>query len=325
MPYLICEKCEIYYEIGSDFDINDFKTCNCGENLKYYENFDEYYNESELSIDKENIDETNYTKNKKSHYNKIVVAGFILAVMGLFVLILAYVSPFLFVSQNIGNFQNPDGILNVFVQIILIYIISFVFMVAGVLIYIYGKREGNIRKSNKKGGQINSIYKNTGKEKLAADYLKNLPEGYFILNNLKIPGKRIKIDHVVIGPTGIFLTHIKELKGHYIINENEWLNGRGKMSGKTLGNPSQQVKLNAIELKRFLESKNLNIDYILINSIVAFTNNNFKVRKMPKTYDIMRIEEISNFIVNSKRKMDMGTVTESVILLDHYSSDVLRT
>jgi hypothetical protein len=142
---------------------------------------------------------------------------------------------------------------------------------------------------------------------------------------LRIPGRKIKIDRVVIGPTGIFLTMTQNLRGHYIINDNEWLNDKGKMTKKTLGNPSQQVKLNAIELKRFLDSKNLNIDYVLINSIVAFTGNNFKVRKMPRTYNVMNVREIPDFIVNSKIKIDMGTVTESVVLLEPYCSEMMRS
>ena len=55
MPYLICNKCEIFYEIDSDFNFSDLNTCQkCGENLKYYENFDEYYKETNLNSIGEN-------------------------------------------------------------------------------------------------------------------------------------------------------------------------------------------------------------------------------------------------------------------------------
>ena len=115
------------------------------------------------------------------------------------------------------------------------------------------------------------------------------------------------------------------LRGHFIINGNEWLDNKGSMNKKVMGNPTQRVKLNAIELKRFLDSKNLNIDYVLINSVVAFTGNNFKVRKMPKTYNVMNVRELSTFILNSKIKMEISTVTEAVILLEHYCSEVIRS
>lgn len=319
MPYLICNGCEIYYEIESDFDPDALKTCEkCGSQLKYYENFDNYYKNENINHNAYE-DEGNFNTYPK--YTKITTAGFILAIIGLFVFILAYISPIFLISQNSNNFGNPDNLLNLSLQIILFYSIAVLIMAAGVLTYLYGKRNGKIRRT-----QVNNEnqWKKIVKKNSTINYFKNLPEGYFILNNLKIPGKKIKINHVVIGPTGIFLIHINNLRGHYIINENKWMDNIGKIASKTIVNP-QQVKLNAIELKRFLDSKKLNIDYILLNSIVVFPNNNFTVRKMPKTYTIMDIKRISNFIVNSKIKMDLSTVTEAVVLLEHYCSDIART
>lgn len=48
MPYLICEKCNLYYEIEDRNEMKDFHTCECGSELKYYETIEEYmYGESE--------------------------------------------------------------------------------------------------------------------------------------------------------------------------------------------------------------------------------------------------------------------------------------
>ena len=310
MPYLICNECEIYYEIEPDFDPHTLKNCEkCGLQLKYYENLDDYYKN-------ENQDNTG-KKNSNIHpkYAKITTAGFVLAVIGLFMLILAYVSPIFLIYQNANN------LLNLSLQMLSLYIIAVFIMTTGVFTYLYGKRNGKIMRNNvkneNKGNRI--INKKTG-----VSFLNDLPEGYFILNKVKIPDKKIKINHVVVGPTGIFLIHINNLRGHYIINENKWMDDIGKIASKTVVNP-QQVKLNAIELKTFLESKNLNIDYIKINSIVAFPNNNFTLRKMPKTYTVMNTQRISNFIVNSKTKIDLDTATETVVLLEHYCSNIIRS
>lgn len=321
MPYLICDTCEIYYEVDSDFDITDLNTCEkCGKGLKYYNDLNECYKEKNSNTERENADFDNFYIGNYT-YDKITTTGLILAITGLFILILAYVSPFFFLSQS---FVNPYNMINSFVYIVIIYCISFLFMVTGAFIYIYSKRKENrlevgVKKEN---GQKN-IKRNV--QKRTAGYFNKLPEGYFILNNLKIPGRKIEIDHVVIGPTGIFLTMIKNLHGHYIINDNEWLNNKGKLAAGTMVNPSRQVKLNAIELKRYLESKNLNIDYILINSIVAFSKRNFTVRKMPVTYNIMHVDEIPQFIIDSKTKMGVGTITESVVFLERYSRGVMRS
>lgn len=45
MPYLICDKCNVYYEIENKREINDFHVCRCGNELKYYETIEEYMNE----------------------------------------------------------------------------------------------------------------------------------------------------------------------------------------------------------------------------------------------------------------------------------------
>ncbi len=313
MPYLICNECEIYYEIYPDSNHSPPKTCEkCGKELDYYENFDDYYKKENFDLDGyEN--EINF--NTYSKYAKITTAGFILSVIGLFVFVLAYVSPFFLIYQNTNN------LLSLSLQMISLYILAVFIMAGGVFTYLYGKRNGKIRrtriKSENKG--IKTVNKNPN-----VNFFEDLPAGYFILNKVKIPGKKIKINYIVIGPTGIFLIHIHNLRGHYIINENEWIDNIGKLSSKTVINP-QLVKLNAIEIKRFLKSKNLDIDYVKISSIVAFPNNNFTLRKMPKTYKVMNTQRLSNFIVNSKIKMDLDTVTEAVVLLEHHCGNITRS
>lgn len=43
MPYLICNKCNTYYEIkGND---NDLSACECGNPLKFYKSIEDYMNE----------------------------------------------------------------------------------------------------------------------------------------------------------------------------------------------------------------------------------------------------------------------------------------
>lgn len=57
MGYLICKNCEIYYE--SDECSNDWGTCEkCGGTLKYYDNFDDYYNEAEYYNEMEYLEHT---------------------------------------------------------------------------------------------------------------------------------------------------------------------------------------------------------------------------------------------------------------------------
>ncbi|KAF5062765.1 HEAT repeat [anaerobic digester metagenome] len=42
MPYLICEQCNIYYEVNSEEEITKFGNCECGNPLNYYESLELY-------------------------------------------------------------------------------------------------------------------------------------------------------------------------------------------------------------------------------------------------------------------------------------------
>ena len=55
MAYLICEKCGGYYRLKEGEDSEDFKTCECGGNLRYVQNFGEHFDEELDPINEFNI------------------------------------------------------------------------------------------------------------------------------------------------------------------------------------------------------------------------------------------------------------------------------
>jgi hypothetical protein len=73
MPYLICNKCNVYYDIEDKSEMNDFHTCECGNELQYFNTMEEYmYGEPENSdIINNDIEESDgkgifYSVNKKN-------------------------------------------------------------------------------------------------------------------------------------------------------------------------------------------------------------------------------------------------------------------
>jgi hypothetical protein len=73
MPYLICDKCNLYYEIENEAEMNDFHTCECGNELQYFNTIDEYmYGESKDPYNVDNNAEESdgkgifYSVNKKN-------------------------------------------------------------------------------------------------------------------------------------------------------------------------------------------------------------------------------------------------------------------
>lgn len=76
MPYLICDKCNLYYEIEDKNEIMDFHTCECGNELQYFNTIEEYmYGEpqnSYIADDKAEESEGKgifYSVNKKNLVN----------------------------------------------------------------------------------------------------------------------------------------------------------------------------------------------------------------------------------------------------------------
>lgn len=59
--------------------------------------------------------------------------------------------------------------------------------------------------------------------------LGKLAEGFYAFHDVKIPGRRANIDHLVIGPTGAFTIETKAVSGKVELRSDEvWLSGRKK-------------------------------------------------------------------------------------------------
>ncbi|MEC4807380.1 MAG: nuclease-related domain-containing protein [Jaaginema sp. PMC 1079.18] len=73
--------------------------------------------------------------------------------------------------------------------------------------------------------QLGNQIKGTMGEGLISMLLKALPDTWAMFNNALIPtasGKLTEIDHLIIGPGGIFLIEVKTWKGSYSAYKNKW-------------------------------------------------------------------------------------------------------
>lgn len=71
MPYLICDKCNVSYEISKKEEMNDFHTCECGNELKYYETIEEYMNDGSEDLDTVNDDVNDPGRDKKGVFYSV--------------------------------------------------------------------------------------------------------------------------------------------------------------------------------------------------------------------------------------------------------------
>lgn len=58
-------------------------------------------------------------------------------------------------------------------------------------------------------------------ERVTGRELDKLPDGYRVLHDLRILGSRANVDHVVIGPTGVFVVESKRMRGKLHVGGDE--------------------------------------------------------------------------------------------------------
>ncbi len=77
--------------------------------------------------------------------------------------------------------------------------------------------------------------------------LETLPQGYIVLHDLRMPGSRANIDHVVIGPTGVFAVETKNYSSDVIVRR-----GAARRAGRSMDKVVEQVRRQAEALTTVL-------------------------------------------------------------------------
>jgi len=121
-----------------------------------------------------------------------------------------------------------------------------------------------------------------------------LSDDYIVLNDLYLREGGGDIDHVVLGPNGIFVLETKNWNGNISCNGDFWQRS-GKQNFK--GSPSQQVKRNVATIRHIIDSsqasKGLNT---YVEGIVVFTNNYATLHLNNPTVSIVKLPQLPNQI-----------------------------
>ena len=172
------------------------------------------------------------------------------------------------------------------------------------------------------------------------------PEEYYVFYNVKTPTAPSGINHLVVGPTGIYaLLSQKYNPKLRLESENENLNLIGSTeldedkieevptSGNTRRfryttkqakfSQDDKVKQKALtlgeDLINFLNDNN--IKNCFVEPLVGFINNEVVVINMPLTDEDLFIDELLNQIKTSTIKLDQETIDKCAVLLSHFSAD----
>jgi hypothetical protein len=109
-----------------------------------------------------------------------------------------------------------------------------------------------------------------GEKQVTKLLTRKLNDEYYLVNDLSLQNGGGDIDHVVIGPTGVFVLETKNWNGNITCNGDEW-----KRLGKRnfSSSPSLQAKRNVAKIRHLIgNSSSLRLLNISAEGIVVFTN-----------------------------------------------------
>lgn len=154
-------------------------------------------------------------------------------------------------------------------------------------------------------------------EKIVSLELKGLPDSYFLIEDVCL-NKYGNIDHIVVGPTGIFVVETKNHKGKIEFNGEEWMQYSGRFKTK-IKDPGKQVIFSTFDLKKFLIETNLINPNFWIQSLIVFSNpetkfniTNLKIAKVFNPADAVK------FILNQRKILEKKEVEKIVNLLKRF-------
>ena len=185
----------------------------------------------------------------------------------------------------------------------------------------------------------------TKRTKIIRDHLLTLPEEYYVFYNVKTPTSSVGINHVVVGPTGIYALLSQKYNPKNRLNSDneniELIKSSEEDIDKVIitqeGNQrrfrytTKQAKFsqdNAIKQKALTLGEDLinflnenNIRNCFVEPLVGFINNEVVVINMPLTDEDLFMEELLNTIKTTTIKLNSETIDKCAVLLSKYSAD----
>lgn len=160
--------------------------------------------------------------------------------------------------------------------------------------------------------KIKNAFNGAKGEQEIAELLETLPDEYIVFNNIFYDNK--KIDHIIIGPTGVYLIETISSRGKVEIkNDNILINGyKYKFLGKMFSN--------VFWLKDYL-----GVDFV--KGIVVFTNAFVPLDSEIKNITIVNKKYLVSKIINEKQYMDKETIeylkNKILLILKNKKIDIL--
>lgn len=162
--------------------------------------------------------------------------------------------------------------------------VGFVVSLVGLGMFRYYQRKYYIYKSGRQG------------EKAVINTLgHSLSDDYYLINGVYLKGGGGDVDHIVLGPSGVYVLETKNWSGRIICNGDQW-----QRTGKKIkSNPSLQVKRNAQKVRKIIDASSAFRGFnIWVEGLLVFTNAHADLSISNPSVTIIRLTQLSNYVKN---------------------------
>lgn len=166
-----------------------------------------------------------------------------------------------------------------------------------------------------------------GEKSVAKILSSTLGNEYSLINDVTLGDGYGNIDHIVLGPNGVFVIETKNYAGKIACDGDQWSSLRNGKFNRLLhydfGSPSKQVKRNATTVKKVImrlaifKSKN-----IWVNGVLVFANKNVQLQIRNPTVPVLRSTQLPRFIMAAEGKylfssLELGMLTKEILKQTH--------
>jgi hypothetical protein len=139
----------------------------------------------------------------------------------------------------------------------------------------------------------------SGERHVAHVLARELPDGYVLINGLKLPRAAGDIDHLVVGPTGVFLVETKTMAGRIVCEpDGTWRRTRVGRAGTPyaayIGDPAAQVQRNIFAVRACLRKRlpgTLRHTPLWIEGLVVFAHPHTELETTHSRVPAVRLQE----------------------------------
>jgi hypothetical protein len=165
--------------------------------------------------------------------------------------------------------------------------------------------------------------------------LAPLDDNYYLINNLKLPGRADDVDHLLVGPNGIFALETKNHRGRIFAENGQWYQAKLSRNGRPqpknpIRDPVQQLKRNVDYLRTCINRTDPELSRrtrLWIEGAVVFVNPAASIDLPPAverqlSFPVLRARDLPGYVLEQvpRRPFSKQDVRAIVDMMSHLAS-----